>query len=57
MKCQIEKGQCNKPASWRLYAPDREPVPGGFYCLGHVNEIMGEYREKLNEEWYAIPVG
>lgn len=48
--------QCRATAAVWLYAPDGEPVPGGWLCLEHGQAITGEYRAKLGEAWALRPL-
>lgn len=48
--------RCRVPATRRFYAPDGKPVPGGYYCRAHAEEIAAEYREKLGEDWTTVEI-
>ena len=56
-RCWDGQGRpCPKPATVTLVAPDGGRVPGCAMCDAHAKEVIDEYREKLGEEWRAVPL-
>lgn len=58
MRCNHYKGreQCPDEADYRLYPPGPWPNPVGFYCRKHLEAIILEYADKLDEHWYGVEV-
>ena len=63
-QCQDGQGHpCPRPATVRLYPPATgryrnpdKPVPGPGMCAEHAQEVIAEYRDKLQEQWIARPI-
>jgi hypothetical protein len=49
-------GRCRNEAEVMLYAPDGRKVPGGWECSDCASRVINEYRDKLGEEWFALPL-
>ena len=58
MKCdQWPSGQqCQGEAVYWLYYGAGKPCPGGLVCADHAKAIIQEYRQKLGQEWFGVPV-
>ena len=47
----VNDRRCHRDASVRLYAPDGKRCPSGPICRQCAEEIVSEYREKLDQVW------
>ena len=48
--------RCKNLAVVKLYAPDGDPVPGGWECQECADAIIAEYHAKLGETWTTRPL-
>lgn len=47
---------CPEKADVLIFAPDEQPVPGGWMCMKHGQALVAEFHEKLQETWVAMPI-
>jgi hypothetical protein len=48
--------RCAEPAVAALTNPRGKLNPGGWVCWAHGALILGEYAEKLGEQWGAVEI-
>jgi len=47
---------CEKPAEVKLITDTGDECPGSYYCKKHADEIITEYKEKLDIVWTSRPL-